>query len=246
MEDFGMRCSKCRNDAIISQRYSGQSLCRDHFIRDLEGKAKREIRRNHWLASGDLIGVPLDGRAASAALLTLLARITGKRRDIGLYALSRDDGDPEAEKRIEEIAAAAGVSVLVWKRDPTKQVREDLAAFASGAGITTIACGKTLDDGAEAVLKAFVSGEIQSLLSGSAPETIRWIYPFEVVPAEEVRLYASLWHDNVPAVDPDGNDELSLKIRDLQQAYTARHPSTRHAVFRLGRRIRFSAPDTKQ
>ena len=39
-----MKCSKCRREAIIYQRYSGLHLCEQHFNRDFEAKAKRAIR----------------------------------------------------------------------------------------------------------------------------------------------------------------------------------------------------------
>ncbi len=245
ISDGGLRCTKCRNDAIISQRYSGQMLCRDHFIRDLEGKAKREIRRNQWLRSGDRIGVALSGGAASAALLSILLRLTEKRRDIKLCALHIDTGEGKARRSAEEIATSAGVLLLVHKRNSGHTIEEDISACASAAGITAVAYGKTLDDEAETIFKAFVSGDIRSLGSGSGPEEICWIYPLETIPTTEVRLYAALHFDGVIFVEEEG-DELSGNIRRILGAYTSRHPSTLYAVYHIGRRIRSCIPDTKQ
>ena len=243
--DGGLRCTKCRNDAIISQRYSGQKLCREHFIRDLEAKAKREIRRNQWLISGDQIGVALNGGGASAAVLSILLKLAGKRRDIKLVALHIDCGVVEARRSAEEIAVSAGVLLHVRKRNPEHTIEEDIASSALDAGITTVACGKTLDDEAEAVFKAFVSGDIWSLGSGSGTEEIRWIYPLETIPADEVALYATL-HSEGGLFEQKERDGLSGDIRSVLGAYTTRHPSTLYAVYHIGRRIRSSIPDTKQ
>lgn len=245
MEDGGLRCTKCRNDAIISQRYSGQKLCRDHFIRDLEAKAKREIRRNRCLRSGDQIGVALSGGPASAAVLSILLKLIKKRGDIKLVALHIDNGVGETRRSAEEIAASAGVLLLMRKRNPEHTIEEDIAECASGAGITTVACGKTLDDGAEAVFKAFISGDIRSLESGSGTEEIRWIDPLEIIPAAEVRLYAALHSDGI-FIEHEERDVLSRNIQAVLGAYTARHPSTLYAVYHIGRRIRSCISDTKQ
>jgi len=245
MKDGSLRCSKCRNDAIISQRYSGQRLCREHFIRDLETKAKREIRRNHWLQSGDRIGVALSGGVASAAVLSILLRLTEKRHDIKLTALHIDNGAGEARRSAEEIAASVGVFLQIQKRNPKHTIEEDIAAAASGAGISAVACGKTLDDEAEAVFKAFISGNIRSLGSESGTEKIRWIYPLETIPEPEVNLYATLHSDGV-YVEREETEEKDGDIRVVLGAYTARHPSTLYAVYHIGRRIRSYIPDTKQ
>lgn len=247
IEDGGLRCTKCRNDAIISQRYSGQKLCREHFIRDLETKAKREIRRNRWLISGDQIGVALSGGGASAAVLSILLKLAGKRRDIKLVGLHIDNGAGKARRSAEEIAVSAEVLLHVRKRNPEHTIEDDIAASALDAGITTVACGKTLDDEAEAVFKAFVSGDIRSLGSGSGSgtEEIRWIYPLETIPADEVQLYATIHSEGV-FFEQKERKGLSGDIRAVLGAYTTRHPSTLYAVYHIGRRIRSCIPDTKQ
>ncbi|GAA5261669.1 hypothetical protein [Methanocalculus sp.] len=245
IRDGDLRCTKCRNDAIISQRYSGQILCRDHFIRDLEAKAKREIRRNRWLRSGDRICVALSGGYASATVLSILLKLTEKRRDIKLDALHIDNGAGVARRSAEEIAASAGVFLQIEKRNPEHTIEEDIAACASGAGIRAVASGKTLDDEAEAVFRAFISGDIRSLGSKSGTEEIRWIYPLETIPAHEVRLYAAL-HSDWVFDEREERDESGVDIQAVLGAYTARHPSTLYAVYHIGKRIRSCIPDTKQ
>jgi len=220
-------------------------LCKDHFIYDLEAKAKREIRRNRWLRSGDRIGVALSGGYASAALLSILLKLTDKRRDIKLVALHIDCGAGVARRSAEEIATSAGVFLQIEKRSPEHTIEEDIAAYALSAGIRTIACGKTLDDEVETIFKAFISGNIRSLGSKPGTEEIRWIYPLETIPSPEIRLYANLHSDGV-FVEREEKDNLGRDIQAVLGAYTARHPSTLYAVYHIGSRIRSRIPDTKQ
>ncbi|HQD25394.1 MAG TPA: tRNA(Ile)-lysidine synthase, partial [Methanoculleus thermophilus] len=75
-----MKCSKCRREAIIYQRYSGLHLCEQHFNRDFEAKAKRAIREHRWIQSGDTVAVALSGDGDSSALLYFLSRLLRERR----------------------------------------------------------------------------------------------------------------------------------------------------------------------
>jgi hypothetical protein len=53
-------------------------LCSEHLILDIEAKAKKAIRKNRWLASGDRIAVALSGNPSSAAVLLFLRKLVGK------------------------------------------------------------------------------------------------------------------------------------------------------------------------
>ena len=235
------QCTKCHHPAIISQRYSGLHLCREHFIRDLEGKAKREIRKNRWLRPHDRIGVAISGGAASAAALTLLLKLTGKRQDIGITALHIDEGDTDVTERVQRLAA--GLDLSVGCRDPSRDLKEDIQLLAEGC--TAVATGATLDEEAAAVMAAFVSGEIASLIETEDPDCIRWISPFLMIREDEVRLYATLHHDEVFPDKPD-REGLAGAVRDILRNYTDRHPSTLYAVSNLGGQIRRAAGDPKE
>lgn len=89
-----MACSKCRNDPVIYQPYSGQHLCRDHFIASVDAKVKRNIRRHHWLQSNDHIGVLQGGDLPGKTLLFFLTTLAGNRKDIRISAISVGAGIP--------------------------------------------------------------------------------------------------------------------------------------------------------
>lgn len=240
-----LRCTKCWNDAIITQHYSGLCLCEDHFIIDLEGKAKREIRRNRWLRTGDRIGIALSGGASSAALLTLLVKLTKNRRDITLAALHIDEGCFDARRGAEAVASSADVECIVWKRNPMRSIKDEIAWHASEAGINVIAWGRNLDDEAQAIVTAFISGDIGVLSDDHVAEQIRWIYPFEMIPRDEILLYARLHHHDL-CFDSKKEADLYADVRELLINYTARHPSTLYSVYQLGNRIRRGMPEAKQ
>jgi predicted PP-loop superfamily ATPase len=72
-------CSKCSERAIISQRYSGQHLCQDHFIQDFERRVAETVHKNNMVKDGERIAVAVSGGKDSTALLFCLRRILAKR-----------------------------------------------------------------------------------------------------------------------------------------------------------------------
>lgn len=89
-----MKCSKCLRPSVLFQRYSGQRLCQEHFIADLESKVKRTIRENGWLKRNDRIGILLDRCGSGESVLLFLHRLTKDRPDISLIAIYIDEGIP--------------------------------------------------------------------------------------------------------------------------------------------------------
>lgn len=216
-----MECSKCRKEAVIYQRYSGLRLCRDHFIADVEAKAKREIRRRRWLATGDVIAVVLRGDPASAALLHFLVKVFGGRPDISISALLAADG-------AGEVAGDHGVPC----HDATGG--QDLETAAHDMGATKIAVGTTLDDIALEVLVTVLEGHADRLAGAgeTGPSVVPRIAPFSIVPAEEVALYARLAGEHV-AEAPVAPPGLAADVRALLDDYTDRHPATKFALKNL-------------
>lgn len=128
-----MQCSKCRNEAILFQPYSGQHLCREHFIADFEAKAKRTLRQQRGMRPGDSIAVFLTGDAASEALLLFFEKVAGQRRDVRFFGIAMD-GTPER-----------------------------VAIRAAGDGYSRIAIATSLEDGAASVLARILQGRADGL-----------------------------------------------------------------------------------
>lgn len=84
-------CSKCDQVAVTHIRYSGQHLCKDHFLRFFERRAKMAVHDQGKLPKGT-IGIALSGGKDSVSLLHFMHKLTGPRPDVNLVAITIDEG----------------------------------------------------------------------------------------------------------------------------------------------------------
>lgn len=84
-------CTKCDAPAVTHIRYSGQRLCREHFLRFFDERAKAEVAAQGRLPKGT-VAVALSGGKDSVSLLHFLHGLTRERRDVDLVAVSVDEG----------------------------------------------------------------------------------------------------------------------------------------------------------
>jgi uncharacterized protein (TIGR00269 family) len=87
-----MRCSKCDKDAVIFIKYSGDHLCKAHFMEFLEKRVKKEFREQVKLKKNAKIGIALSGGKDSSVTLFLLSKIFKNRNDINLIPILIDEG----------------------------------------------------------------------------------------------------------------------------------------------------------
>ena len=226
-----MRCNKCGKEAVLYQDYSGQHLCHQHFIMDMEAKAKRAIRTHHWLKTGDHIAVALSGDPASSALLYFLTKLTEKRRDIRMSAITIDEGKKEFRNPMQarRVAESRGVSWISGSFEEDYGTTMDEIALRKGAahacrycrilrlhllnriacgiGATKLALGTSLDDGAQDVLTNVLCGNAEGLFVAhrTSPGIVLQIHPLMDVPMRELRLYAAIHSDDRDKF-PDGED----------------------------------------
>jgi tRNA(Ile)-lysidine synthase TilS/MesJ len=259
------RCDKCGKESVLFQKYSGQHLCRVHFVADLESKAKRAIRTHHWLRTGDHIAVAFTGDSATSALLYFLKKLTAKRRDIRISAICIDEGiagfhDLTEVKDITRLLGADcfsesfyheyGITMaeIVQQKSPAdacqycRVLRHQLLnRIARENGITKLALGSSLDDGARDVLSDVLCGNAEHLIVAHRTITgvVPRIRPFMDVPAQEIRLYAALLcgdrdaGDYLSAACPYSASARELDIHALLDEYTLNHPATKHALVNL-------------
>lgn len=226
-----MKCSKCACDAVITQRYSGMSLCPLHFTEDFESRAKKAIRKHGWLSPNDCIAVDCDGSFAAAALLHLLAKFFGKRPDIRLIAVGDD------EKTLKEVAGRYGMEYRTYTH---------LSAFNPGNhGCTKLAIAATLDSEAEFVFECILSGDSDALLCRGRDSEIPHIMPLMNIPATEAELYCRIHgietgHETVYETGPelresgtDADTEFPKLAKELLDEYTEEHPAAKYALVNL-------------
>ncbi len=261
------RCSatSAGGTQVLFQEYSGQHLCQQHFETDLERKAKHEIRTHHWLETGDHIAVALSGDANSSALLYFLKKLTSRRRDIRISAISIDEGirgyrDPECANRIaraagtdcfsvsfpesfgigiDEITERKGISLSCTYCHVIRNFLLDRKAIESG--VTKLAMGDDLDDDAASVLKNILRGDTDMIArseqtgSGKIPR----IRPFISIPKKEVGLYAALHikgYDQSRCPYHNGSSEEE-EVKELLEDFTTRHPATGYALMSLKKNL---------
>ena len=259
-----MQCKKCRRNAVLFQEYSGLHLCEQHFEDDVEAKAKHEIRRHRWMTPGDHIAVALSGDQISSALLYFLKKLTINRRDIRISAISLDEGitgyrDPAYAMRIAELldiecimgSFQENFGMTVDEITYTKGIALSctycrvlrnflLNRIAMEHGITKLAFGHTLDEGAVSVLKNVLLGKPEMLVRAERDGRgkIPRIRPFLSVPHEEVALYADL---HVKGCDlsrcPYNNKPLEKDVRAMLNEFTIHHPATKYALLSLEKNL---------
>jgi len=259
-----MQCNKCRRNAVLFQEYSGQHLCKQHFEADVEAKAKHDIRRHHWMFPGDHIAVALSGDQPSSALMYFLKKLTSDRRDIRISAISIDEGitgyrDPANAMLIAEQLDTECIKgsfqenfgITVDEISHTKGTSHSCAycrvlrnfllnRIAREHGVTKLAFGYTLDEGAVSVLKNVLQGNPESLVNAdrAARGTIPRIRPFMSVPHKEVALYAD---HHINGCDqsrcPYNNKPFEEDVQVMLNDFTIRHPATKYALMSLEKNL---------
>jgi uncharacterized protein (TIGR00269 family) len=259
-----MQCNKCRRTAIFFQEYSGLHLCEQHFEADVEAKAKHGIRRHRWMIPGDHIAVALSGDQNSSALLFFLKKLISNRRDIRISAISLDEGiagyhNPLSAMRIaqlldtecimgsfqedfgitvDEIADTKGASLTCMYCRILRNFL--LNRIAREHGITKLAIGYTLDDGAIMVLKNILQGNPGILVSSerNVRGKIPRIAPFLSIPRNEVALYADLHMNGYDQSRcPYNNKPFEKDVQDMLNEFTIRHPATKYALLSLEKNL---------
>lgn len=212
----GMQCSKCRQEAIHYQPYSGQYLCGEHLVADIETKAKRTIRQQKGMCPGDQIAVILTGDPADKALLFFLHKLTGKRRDIRVSGIVE-----EVHDGLGSIAGCTGAT-----RIALAATLEDCSAMI----LSGILLGEPMTE---------FRGRPEQ--TGTLPV----IAPFCHIPSSEIALYSrihGLGESGVPAARE--NDTLNKDVKNLLGAYAHRHPAAPHAILNLGKMLAAAARET--
>lgn len=258
-----MKCSKCLQDAIIFQPYSGLHLCGQHIIADVEAKAKKVIRAHGWLKSRDHIAVLLSGDQSGSALLYFLKKLTAQRSDIRITALIITDKKSTSSNTLrakhiaeyldtkflevslsEESDCRAGTLTAknpeissLPRFPPSDSILPD--GIAQKHGITKIAWGLCLDDAAGVVLDHIIRGDGEKLVRNSySGDAIIRICPFIAVTAAEVSLYAELCGcGNEMTINPEPGDGLHKDVNDMLDRYTNNHPATKYALLNLGENL---------
>ena len=86
------QCMKCEKAAVYFRPYSGEHLCKKHFIESIERKVAHTIAKHKMLQETDKIGVGLSGGKDSTTLLHLLYKLEQRFAKSSLVAITIDEG----------------------------------------------------------------------------------------------------------------------------------------------------------
>lgn len=89
---------KCGKRIVFFRKNEGSYLCRECFLKSVEKKFKRTVRKHRMIKSDDKIAVAFSGGKDSTAVLYLMNKIIKPRRDIDLIAIMIDEGSGDYRK----------------------------------------------------------------------------------------------------------------------------------------------------
>jgi len=140
-----MRCSKCDASAVTLIRYSGQHLCRDHFLAFVERRVKHELRSQVDLSGGERIAVGLSAGKDSSVATVLLHDILRARRDVELVAITVDEGiasyRPGSLPLAEALCKGLGIEHRIVRLEDTAGWAMDDVVGADPTAIPCSYCG---------------------------------------------------------------------------------------------------------
>ena len=184
-----VQCDRCDSAAVEWIRYSGEHLCRGHFVEFVERRAKRELHAQVDLQGGERIAVGMSGGKDSSATASLLADFLGRRRDIELIGITIDEGiasyRPAGIQRAKALCGRLGIEhrILAYEdtaghtmdevvaRDPEAIPcsycgpfrRQALNRAAREVEADYVATGLNLDDTAQSILMNVARGDVEKL-----------------------------------------------------------------------------------
>ncbi|MBC7129169.1 MAG: TIGR00269 family protein [Thermoplasmatales archaeon] len=257
-----VKCTKCKNEAIIFIRYNGTYLCERHFIEFFEKRVKKEIRKQ-GLPEGK-IAVALSGGKDSSTACYIIWKIIGKHRNRELHAISVDEGIKGYRDRTVKIAKKLCNELSIphhiisfkdeigFTLDEISKKRGEQAECtycgvfrryclnkkALEIDAKVIAMGHNLDDVSQTILMNFVRNDMERMARMAPhkkvqPGYVPRILPLIEIPEKETTLYALLNGLEI------SEDECPYAVRAMRGTYReiimnleARHPGTRHSILK--------------
>lgn len=257
-----MKCSKCDDAAIVSQRYSNTHFCEKHFVEDFEDRVKEAVAKGRMLQDGDRIAVALSGGKDSTALLNILKKILIDRKDITMFAVTVDEGivgyREDTIKSARKITEDLGIEHIIvsFKGEFSLSLDEMVAGkreapctfcgvlrksllnrTAKKYGATKVATGHDLDDEAQSILMNYMKGDIERL-GRFAPRRIQpglvpRIKPLKNIPERETALYCMVNGLYVKMAEcPYASLSLRSDVRDMLNNLEMNFPGTKQSCMK--------------
>jgi len=193
----GTGCVRCASPAVEWIRYSGEHLCRDHFLAFVERRVKRELRSQVDLLGDERIAIGMSGGKDSSTTAVLLSEFLGNRRDIELVGITIDEGiasyRPAGIELAKRLCGGLGIEhrVLAYEETAGRTMdevvaldpaaipcsycgpfrRQALNRAAREVDADYVATGLNLDDTAQSILMNVARGDMEKLARLGPHET---------------------------------------------------------------------------
>lgn len=248
-------CSSCGESAVYLDRATGVHLCEDHLSARVEETFLATLHGPGGPARGERVTVAFSGGKDSSVLLHLLATVAAPERDLGLVAVTVDEGiagyRDETVAWAETLAARLGVEHHIVgfgeacgsDLDGLVRGREGRACTICGVlrrrllqraarelGADWLATGHCLDDEAESVVMNWLRGDLYRV-AGARPTggegMVPRTKPLARLSEREVVSYALL-HDLAPELPecPYAHTALRSGVRGLVHRAEFQSPGT--------------------
>ena len=215
-----MRCDICGKDAVTYIRYNGTHLCSEHFMRYVDKRVKKEIRKQIHVYPGDRIAVAVSGGKDSMVALKMVASVFGPRNGVEVHAITIDEGiegyRPPSVDIVRRFCEENDIYFHLRSFSELGVTMDSVAPICSGnspctycgvfrrrlmndearrIGARFLARGHNLDDMAQSVMMNFVRGEVERLArlgphEKVQPGLIPRFLPLRMIPEKETLLYA--------------------------------------------------------
>ncbi|HLI45999.1 MAG TPA: TIGR00269 family protein [Geobacterales bacterium] len=193
-----MSCKYCDNEVFYVRRYSGERVCKKHFVETFIDKVERTISENKLLSWNDSIMVAVSGGKDSLTALHVLS-IIEKGYPTRLFAVTIDEGVSNYTelrvKHTQELCSKLGIDYHVYsfkdfyghrleeivkiakekgsKLEPCSYCgvlrRKLLNTAAKKLNATKVVTGHNLDDEVQTFMINMLRGDFERIIRGFGP-----------------------------------------------------------------------------
>jgi uncharacterized protein (TIGR00269 family) len=250
-----MRCTVCRDTALVEIRRHNSGFCRDHFLAYFENQVRKAIDDFTMFGAADRILVAVSGGKDSLALWDVLLRL-GYHAE-GLYiGLGIDDYSDASQEQVEAFAAKRGAALRVIsipdeygsgvKGIATRTHRAPCSAcglgkrytfnrIAAEGGYDVICTGHNMDDEAAALFGNLMHWQTDylarqsPLMEAEAAGLVRKAKPLYRLSERETAAYCVLRGINYQVEEcPMALGNKTNQYKELLNEMELKSPGTKH------------------
>ncbi|NIN52481.1 MAG: TIGR00269 family protein [Nitrososphaeria archaeon] len=259
-----MRCIYCGGKPFYHRRYSGETLCRRHFIETIDKRVYREARKH--LKEDSRVGLAVSGGKDSLVLAYSVNKLKKRFPDMELIGLIVDEGisgyRERAIKKADKALSHLSVIYHVFNfRDHFSTTldeairllgkdampcslcgvlrRRAISILAEETEVEAVLTGHNADDMAQTIILNIVQGNVRNLAQEiEFPGVVKRFKPLKEVLEKEVVLYGLMSGiDYYSDPCPYSGFALRNDIRNFLLALETNHSGVTYSIIRSAEKI---------